>query len=238
MKRAAAALAAAALTALTASGCETTQEESAKIGARLGHQTANPGTTRLGAVSRSVRIVRSALVAGSPAAVAIELRNTGASAQAAIPVSVTVRDARGAVVYRNDTTGIEASIQQLALLPAHATGWWVDNEVLANGAATTSARVGAAERPAAASAALTLSNVSASNSFPGPHVTVTVHSDGSAARSQLPVYAVATSHGRVVGAGRAVLASLPARTDVQAEIPMTGTITGASIAVSAPGAGA
>ena len=70
MKRAAAALAAAALVALIVSGCETTQEVSAKIGLRLGHQSARTGTTRIGAANRSVRVVTTALIPGNPAAVA------------------------------------------------------------------------------------------------------------------------------------------------------------------------
>jgi hypothetical protein len=238
MTRPAAALAAAVLVALTASGCETTQQESAKIARRLGHQSANPGTTRVGATNRAVRVVRSALVSGSPAAVAIELRNGGARAQASIPVLVTVRDAHGAVVYRNDTRGIEPSIQQLALLEAHATGWWVDNEVLANGepAAAAAARVGAATGSAAPPAAIELSEVSASNSFPGPHVNVTVRNRGPRAASQLPLYAVAIAGGKVVGAGRAIVATLGPGASAPAEIPMTGTVSGARIIVSAPGA--
>jgi hypothetical protein len=188
MIRAAAAVAALAVLA----GCETTQQESAQIARRLGHQSARAGTTRIGRVSSDVRVVRSALIAGNPAAVALELTSSAPAAQAAIPVLVNVRDSRGAVVYRNDTSGIEPSLQQFALLRAHATVWWVDNEVLASGgaAASVTAQIGASGSAAQTQPALAVDDVSASDSFPGPHVQVTLR-NGGAARSQLPVYAVA-----------------------------------------------
>jgi hypothetical protein len=61
--------------------------------------------------------------------------------------------------------------------------------------------------------------VSASDSFPGPHVAVTLHNGGSAAQSQLVIYAVALRGGRVVGAGRALVASLGADASSPAVIP-------------------
>jgi len=237
MKRAAAALAAAALVALTVSGCETTQEVSAKIGLRLGHQSAKTGTTRIGAANRSVRVVTTALIPGNPAAVALELTNTTARAQAAIPILIDVKDAKGAVVYRNDTKGIEVSIQQLALLGVHATAWWVDNEVLAGASAgaTVEAKVGAAGGAPRAAPAITVAGVSASNAFPGPHVDVTLHNRGASGRSGLAVYAVAIRGGKVVGAGRALVPELGPGASAAAEIPMTGTVSGAKISITAAG---
>jgi hypothetical protein len=237
MTRAAAALAVGMLAALVLSACETTQDESAKIARELGHQRANPGTTQIGAANRAVRVVRSALVAGTPAAAAFELTNTSATAQAAIPVAISVRDAKGAVVYRNDTRGIEASIQTLAFLPAHATTWWVDNEVLATGgaAASVGAQVGTGTGARREAQQISVHGVSASVSFPGPHVDVTLHNDGTAAQSQLAVYAVALRGGRVIGAGRALVASLAAGASAPTLIPMAGSVTGATISVTAAG---
>jgi hypothetical protein len=232
--RAATALAATAVTALALSGCETTQQESAKIGRQLGHQSADAGTTGIGTANRSVRVVGTALVAGAPGAVAVELRNDGA-AQAAVPVGVAVRDAKGAIVYRNNTKGIEPSLQELSLLPAHATVWWVDNEVLASGGAATrvSAAVGAARaRAPSKGPALSATAISASNSFPGPHVDLTVHNASGSAQSQLTIYAVTRAAGRVVGAGRAVLAALAANASASVEIPMTGAVSAATATVT------
>ena len=107
MTRPAAALAAAVAIALVASGCETTQELSAKIGRKLGHQSAVAGTTSLGTANRDVRVARSALVgSGGQYAVALRAHQRRApQAQSDFPVLIDVLDAKGHPVYRNDTDG-------------------------------------------------------------------------------------------------------------------------------------
>ena len=241
MTRATVAAAAAVVVALGATGCETTQELSAKIGHKLGHQSAVAGTTGIGAANRQVRVVRAQIVPGNPAAVALELTNTSASPQVDIPVLIDVRDAKGRSVYRNDTTGIDPSLQQLALLDAHATVWWVDNQILASGGAPSSvvARIGAATGKApAVLPQLRATKVSASNSFPGPHVDATLRNGSAVTQAQLPAYVVALRGGRVVGAGRGIVASLAPGANAPVEVPMTGAVTGATITVSvAPSVG-
>jgi len=236
MSRAAAALAATAAIVIGASGCETTQELSAKIGRRLGHQSADAGTTSLGAANRTVRVERSALVgSGGQYAVALELTNAGPQAQSDFAVLIDVLDASGKSVYRNNTKGIEASIQGLSLLPAHATAWWVDNEVLAAAGPPTSvtAAVGASTGSVTATIpVLTTRGVSASNSFPGPHVSATVENRSSVAQSELAVYAVALRGGKVVGAGRGIVAALAAGASAQVEIPMVGSVDGSTISLT------
>ncbi len=240
MIRTAAALAATAAIVVGATGCQTTQEQSAKIGRRLGHQSAIAGTTVLGAVNRDVRVTRSVLLStGGQSAVALELTNTSAVAQADFPVLVDVLDAKGRSIYRNDTKGIQASIQQLALLAPHASAWWVDNEVLASG---TPSRVTASVGAAAASAPATLPaigtrSVSASDSFPGPHVSVTIVNRSPIAQRQLAVYAVALRGATVVGAGRGIVAALAPGASSQVLIPMIGQVSGSSISVTAPATG-
>lgn len=238
MIRPAAALAATVAIVLGASGCETTQELSAKIGRRLGHQNALAGTTKLGATSRDVRVTRLALVSsGGQSAVALELTNTSAQAQANFPVLINVLDAAGRSVYRNNTKGNEASLQQFALLPAHATAWWVDDQILASGGVpkTVAAEIGAATGAAVAAAAdeIATSGVSASDSFPGPHVDATVENRSAPAQTELPVYAVALKGGQVVGAGRGVVASLARGASSTVEIPMIGSVDGSTILLTA-----
>jgi hypothetical protein len=236
MIRPAAALAATAAILIGASGCETTQELSAKLGRKLGHQSAVAGTTRLGAANRSVRVERTALLSsGGQYAVALELTNAGAQAQTNFAVLIDVLDAKGRSVYRNDTKGIEASIQGLALLPAHATEWWVDNEVLASGGppASVTAAVGASTGGVTTTVPLlTARGVSASDSFPGPHVNATVENRSTVAQPELAVYAVALRGRSVVGAGRGIVAALAAGASAQLEIPMVGSVNGSTISVT------
>jgi hypothetical protein len=149
-------------------------------------------------------------------------------------VLIDVSDAKGASVYRNDTAGIDPSLQQLAALGGHATAWWVDNEVQPTRGvpAKVSAQVGAG-RTSSTAPSITASKISASSSFPGPHVDATLRNTSSAAARTVAVYVVALAHGRVVGAGRAAVASLAAGSSTQVEVPMTGTVTGASVSVTA-----
>ena len=228
MRRAAAPLC--ALVALAASGCETTQQLSAKIGRRLGHQSAVAGAIALGARNREVRVDATALIAGHPAAVAVELTNQSATAQTDVPVTLDVRDAKGVSVYRNDTKGIEPSLQQIAALPGHATRWWVDDQILGTGVPTAvTVRVSAATAPTRAAPAIAASGTSASDAFPGPHVSTTLHNTSSIAANDVAVYAVTIRGGRAVGAGRALVASLAPGAQAAVTIPITGVATGAQI---------
>jgi hypothetical protein len=235
MRRRGAALAAAAGLLIFAAGCETTQQESAKIGRHLGHQSAVAGTTRLGAVNHDVRVDREVLLsAGGQSAVAVELTNTSATAQVAFPILIDVLDAKGRSLYRNDTAGLEPSLQTLALLPAHATAWWVDNEVLASAPKSVSAQVGASTATAPADIPrISTSGASASASFPGPHVTVTVSNRSTVAQSQLAVYTVISNGSAVVGVGRGVVPALAAGASTQVVVSVVGSIAGHTIALTA-----
>ena len=236
--RPAAAAFAAGLIVLGASGCETTQQQSAKIARTLGRQSAIAGTTRLGAANRDVKIEQEVLLtAAGQSAVALELTNTSTRTQTDFPVLIEVLDTKGSAVYRNNTSGIEPSIQQFALLAPHATAWWVDNEVLASGGVpkTATGQLGAATAPApSAVPSITTGAVSASDSFPGPHVSVTVRNRSTIAQRQLPVYAVALRGGRVVGAGRGIIPSLPPGAGAQVQVPMVGSVSESTISLTVP----
>lgn len=228
-------LAAAVMAALLVAGCETTQQESAKIGRELGHQSADTSQRSLGHSSSAVRVTQRALIsAGGSSAVALELTNTTSQAQVAFPVLIAVADAAGHSVYANDTKGIEPSLQQFALLGAHASAWWVDNEVLASAPHSVSVRIGASTAAAPATLPkITTAKVSASASFPGPHVSATVTNGSKVAQTQLAVYAVILKSGRAVGAGRAVVATLAPGASTQVLIPVIGAINGRTIVLSA-----
>jgi hypothetical protein len=235
MRRRGAALAAAALLAISVAGCETTQEQSAKIGRELGKQSAIAGQTSLGHASAAVRVKQKILLSsGGSTAVALQLTNTSAQAQVAFPVLINVAGTTGKSVYRNNTKGIDASLQQLALLAPHATAWWVDNEVLATAPKSVTAQVGDSTTSApAAIPQIATSKVSASGSFPGPHVSATVTNRSKVAQSELAVYAVVIDGSKVLGAGRAVVGTLAAGASAAVIIPVIGAIDGRTIALTA-----
>lgn len=112
-----------ALVALAAAllivGCESTEQRSAKIAQRLAHQRASTTTTVLGARSSTVTVTQSAIVSvGGATAVALQLKSTDTLTERGVPVLFDVRDAKGAIVYANNTTAIEPALREIAVMPA------------------------------------------------------------------------------------------------------------------------
>jgi hypothetical protein len=235
MRHRAAALAATAAALVALAGCETTQQQSARIARELGHQNAATGTVKLGASNHLVRVQQTVLLSSAgQTAVAVELRNTTGTAQAQFPVLIDVLDRRGRSLYTNTTAGIDPSLQRFALLAPRASAWWVDNEVTANGAARVRVGVGAAAATAPGSLPkIATTGVSASASFPGPHVSATVTNRSPARQTQLVVYAVVLRGARVVGAGRGAIAALAAGASTQVTIAVIGSIDGHTISITA-----
>ncbi len=224
--------------ALTLSACESTETESARLGREGAKLIAGAGTLGAGAANPDVHVAQVALVQGSGrTAAAVRLTNSGAGAQFDVPVLIDVRSPKGASVYRNNIQGLEPSLQQMALLPAHASEWWVDDQVLASGTpSSVDVRVGTAKpaaRSAGAAAAGGSSGVAAgsggagavgtgvpqvqvsgvtlgSQELVGPYVEASAVNHSGVAQHNMPVFAVALRGARVVAAGRALVPSLAA----------------------------
>jgi len=238
MTRGGVALVAAAV-AIALAGCESTEQESAKIAKRLGHQSADAQVTQIRGDNPAVRVVEAQIVhTASGTAAALELTNTSAAAQADVPVLITVKDAGGATVYSNDTVGDSSPSGELALLPAHATVWWVDASVLASSGtpASVTAQIGkptGTAADAASAAAISTSKLSSGSNFVGPYVQGTAVNGSAAALTDVTLYAVALDGGRVVAAGQSLLPTLAAHGSVSFQVNVTGSPKGATPAVSA-----
>lgn len=210
-------LAALGVLALILSGCESTESESAKLGREGAKLIAGAGTVGLGGSNRAVHVGQVALVQGSGrTAAVVQLTNTGAGAQADVPVLIDVRSPRGASLYRNDIQGLEPSLQQMPLLRGHASGWWVDDQVLASGKpGSVKVRVGDAKgAPARASAAgasagVQVSTTGLGSDVAGPYLAGEVVNHTGVAQHNMPIFAVALRGGRVVAGGRALVPNLP-----------------------------
>jgi hypothetical protein len=136
--------------ALGMSACESTESESAKLGREGAKLIAGSATVGLGASNSQVHVGQAVLVQGpGRVAAAVQLTNTGAAPQVNVPVLIAVRGAKGASLYRNDTQGLEPSLQAMPLLGPHRQGWWVDDQVLASAPTSVQVRVGAARGPGA-----------------------------------------------------------------------------------------
>jgi hypothetical protein len=140
-------------------------------------------------------------------AAVVRVKNTG-STQIALPVAITVSDARGEKLYANDTPGLEASLTSLPALAAGQEADWVDNQILVTGKATkVVARIGAARGKAGSGALpkIVLTDIKAGRDQDGTYAKGTVSNESAVVQKRLVVSCVAHNGDRVLAAGRAVV---------------------------------
>jgi hypothetical protein len=223
---------------VTASACESTQQESAKIGREAGAQAAGPAALKLGAVNHGVRVADATLLHGEGRlAVAVKLTATTQRAQLNVPVLVNVTGAGGKLLYTNGTGGAEASLQRIALLRPRTAEWWVNDQVLASSSASgVKVRVGTGTRaprgaqPELSTTATHLGEQSGLSVLSGRLV-----NRSHTAQSKVPVFAVALRDGKPVAAGRAVISELAGRPGASApfQVFLVGKAAGATVQVTA-----
>jgi hypothetical protein len=221
---------------VTLAGCESTEQESAQIAKRLGHQSAGVTITKVGAANHNVRVDQRQLVqSSSGTAAALELTNKSARAQVDIPILITVYDHAGKPVYSNDDAGADAPSDELSLLPAHATVWWVDPNVLASAgsAVSVSAKIGASTTSAPPAAVLAASHLHSGSSYVGPFVGGKVLNRSTTAQTDVTIYAVELAGGHVVAAGQSLVASLAAHASASFQVSLIGSAKGAKPAATA-----
>ncbi len=240
----AAELALLALAGVALSGCESNIERSAKLeksaeAERLAHPQAILKGVVVTRENPQVRVVGAYIVHGeSGVAAVVALRDESAASLRDAPITLTVSDAKGAVLYQNNAPGLEPSLVSVPLLQPHATTVWVDDQIQATGGGTpakASARVG--EAPAA-SGSLPQMSVSGLHSGEedgsGASVEGTVTNTSGVAQQQLVVYVVARRDTQIVAAGRAVLPEVAAGKQTSFQVFFTGNPQGAKLEASAP----
>jgi hypothetical protein len=223
------------LLAVSVSACESTEQESAKIGREGQRLVASQGALTLGAVNHSVRVADvTLLTVGGRTAVALRLTGSSTRPQLNVPVLVTVTGTHGKVLYSNDTGGLEASLQRVALLRPRQEEWWVNDQVLVAQTPTgVSVRVGSGAARSASIPEVAVSGVSLGQQAGLPVLTGTIVNRSTRPQSKVPVFAVAVRGRRIIAAGRAVAETLPPRTPTRFQIFFVGNPAGASIKVTA-----
>jgi hypothetical protein len=228
----------AALT-LTASACQSTEQESARIGSE-GRQLSGGAAAqlKLGKSNRAVDVSDVTLLSASGrTALAARLTATSARPQSEVPVLATVTGAGGKVLYSNATGGIEASLQHIGLLRPRQSAWWVDDQVLGTQpGGKASVRVGSGGTLASGSpAALSASSLHTREQAGISVVSGTLVNRSARAQSRVPVYVVALRSGRVVAAGRAVVGLLAGHAGATApfQVFLVGNPAGATLQLSA-----
>lgn len=222
---------------VSVSACESTEQESAKIGREGQQLVASQGTLKLGAANHRVRVVDVTLLSSAGrTAVAVRLTGTSTRPQANVPVLVSVTGAGRKLLYSNDTGGLEPSLQQIALLRPGQEEWWVDDQVLTSQSATgASVRVGTGVTPRSGTIPdIAVTGVHLGRQGGMPVLSGDLVNRSATSESKVPVFAVALRRGRVLAAGRAVVESLPAHSTTPApfQIFLVGNPAGAGVKVT------
>jgi lipoprotein-anchoring transpeptidase ErfK/SrfK len=226
-----------ALGAISLAGCETTAEKSAKLekAAKRVAPAQQQGLS-IAHASTIVKVQSATLVHGTEGTAAVlTLHNSSSKAVREVPIAITLKDAHGANVYTNATPGLAKTLTSLALLPAHGDGVWIDDQIPGTSAKSLTTKVGEGAAVSGAAPRLTISETQLTKD-PSGAATVegTIKNSSATAQSELIVYALARNGGRVVAAGRAVLASLAPGSSAPFQAFFVGNPAGAQLQLSAP----
>lgn len=230
------------MAALALMGCETNAQRSARLEkAALAQRLAHPQATQEGVVvareNPRVKIVQTAVIHDeNGVAVAVIARNESSRPLRNAPIAITVSDAKGAALYENNAPGLDSTLVSVPLLEPHRETVWIDDQIQAAGVpANASARVG--EAPAA-TATLPRLSISGVHTFEDPSngvgVEGMVSNSSKVAQQKLVVYVVGRRGGRIVAAGRAVLAEVPAGQRTAFQVFCIGDPHTAKLEASAP----
>jgi hypothetical protein len=224
-----------AMACLALTGCETTQERSAKL-ERL-HRKGAVATQGLeiSQASASIKVLAASAVHTSEGtAAAVTVANSG-SAQREVPLLISVERTGGSPVT-NSEAGLARSLTSIAYVPAHGRAVWVDDQLTLTGApGATTARVGGGKPATGAVPRIVLGAHKLEKEPNGEVLTGEVSNDSTIAQHELVIYATATSGARTVAAGRAVIASLAAGATSKFQIFLIGSSAqGAQLTLSAP----
>jgi hypothetical protein len=119
--------------ALVTTGCESTQDKSAKIAAELGPIAHEKGLS-ISKQSKDVKVVSTKLLTDlNGSAVVVTLHNDSNQDLVDVPIAIDVLDAKGKSVYENDIPGIEPALAAVPFIAAGSYVDWVHDQVLATG---------------------------------------------------------------------------------------------------------
>jgi hypothetical protein len=222
--------------ALLLSGCETTAEKSAKLERAAKRQKlAQERGLTITKVSRYVKVLGATIVQGAESAAAVvTLRNDSPHALRDVPISITAKDPHGSTVYSNGTPGLAKTLTSIALLPAHAKLAWVDDQIQVKTATSVTARVGESAAASGEPRSLAIAEQHLATEGGTSTLEGAIHNPSSIDQPELVIYALARRGGKIVAAGRAVLASLDAGATTPFQVFFIGQAAGAKLEVSAP----
>lgn len=222
--------------AVALSGCQTTAEKSAALAKRFHRQTVTQHGLSIARVSREVKVLEATVVhdANGTAAV-VTLRNDASRALREVPIAIALKTPGGRVVYQNDAPGLDPSLTSTSLA-AHQTFTWVNDQVGASAfPATVLARAGEAPVGPTHPPRLDTQGVRlVEDPANGTVAEGTVVNRSAVTQQNVVVFAVARRNGKVVAAGRALLATVPQGGSSPFQIFFIGNPSGGKLEVNVP----
>jgi hypothetical protein len=197
-------------------GCESTQSRSAELEKEGETALVVDQGLKIKEESSDVKVTSSTLLTDSyGSAVVVSLHNSSDRNLVNVPILIDVLDAKGKSVYRNDIPGIEPALAAVPYIPAGGEAQWVNDQVQTSG------------KPKSVKVKVGASGDSYSGPIPeievskptiegdpvsGIEAKGTVVNRTGEDQERLLLYAIATSGGRVVAAGRGALEHLKGTT--------------------------
>jgi len=237
MRRSHPALAAAASLVVALSGCQSTQDKSAKLKASGGKAFKEKGLEVRGK-SSSVKVVSTQVLQDkNGSAAVVVLRSSAPRAMRSVPVEIDVRAPSGKSAFRNNEPGIEPSLTGPSVLEPGRDLAWVNDQVVAPGKlASVKAIVGKEKGSVQGSPPKLVVSPPRLQSDPasGTEATGTVFNRSKVDQRELVLYCVARKGSRIVAAGRGGIPRLKAGGKRAYQIFFIGNPQGARITVEAP----
>lgn len=226
------------LAAVVLSGCESTQDKSARL-----ERAAKAVKSEQGLVVKQdaseIAVERSTVLQDpNGAAIVVELKNDSSGALVGLPIATTVEDGAKKPVYTNDTPGLDASLVSVPAIAAGETLTWVNDQVtLAGEGKTVLARVGVGGKPGPAELPqMEVTGLKTAEDPGGGGLTVvgSVANRSAVAQKRLVVFVVGRKGDAVVSAGRAIVEELAPGQSVNFSAFPIGDPSGAELSASAP----
>jgi hypothetical protein len=226
-----------AAAATLVSACESTQDKSAKLAKEAKKLVQAKGLT-VTKVNPDVAVVSTTVLRdANGAAAVVELRNKTDKPLTSLPVAIDVTDASGKSLFKNNASGLAASLVSAALIPPHGKLVWVDDQVqVATTPKGVTAKVGIGPpKPPATLPEIVVGPAHLEDDpISGISAVGRVTNKSKIDQRKLVVFAVARKGGRIVAAGRGELDRVKAGKSVAYSIFFIGNPKGAQLTLDAP----
>jgi hypothetical protein len=221
------------------SACESSQTKNARLAKQAKTLLRDQKGLVIGARNVDVRVVSATVLHDANGSAAVVSLRTSKADQAQVPLAITVQDAKGRPVFRNDAPGLDPSLTSIALLRRGHEAIWVNNQVIAASTPkSVKVAVGAAKGKLPTTVPkLSIVSVRFDSDSDGIFARGEIRNLSRVAQRRLTVYCLSRRGSRVIAAGRAVIDKLlpyPTKKPTRFSVFFIGNPKGGRLACSAP----